>query len=348
MAEVKSGQADRFVRNPGDQYFLYLIYGPDTGLVSERADKLAASAGVDLTDPFAAIRMDADHVAADRSRLADEAHTIGMFGGRRLIRVSGATRRNLAEVVRPVLESPPVDCSIIIEAGELRRDAPLRKLVEKHRAAIAIPCYSDTQADLERMIRSDVREAGLEIDDDAVRLLAGRLGADRRASRNEIEKLILYASERDRIDCDAVEALTGDAASLAMDSVIDAACTGDLAAFHTEFGRLGESGSPPDMLVLMTLRHFQTLQLLRSRMEAPGGNPVSAIQSLRPPVHFSRRDSLQKSLSIWNAEMVERALARLDRAVLDCRANAALSSSLAGTALLALAVEAAKRMRRKN
>lgn len=348
MAEVKSAQADRFVKSPDDKYSTFLIYGPDTGLVSERADQLAANAGVDLSDPFNVIRLDADAVAADRARLVDEANTIAMFGGKRLIRVSGTTRRNLVDSIKPVLAQPPDDCRIIIEAGELRRDAPLRKLVEKSAAAVAIPCYSDTAADLERLIRTDVRDAGLQIDDETCHLLASRLGADRRASRNEIEKLVLYCSERGRIDSAAVETLTGDAANLAVDQIIDAAMIGDIARFHSEFGRLTESGTPADMLVVMTLRHFQMLQQVRGRMAKQGANAQSVIGSMRPPIHFSRRNALQKGLVIWDAEMIERALNRLDQAALECRANAVLASSLAGTALLAITVEAAKHVRRSS
>ena len=105
MAALKGTEADRAITKPDNAYRVILLYGPDTGLVSERAERLARATGVDVSDPFSTIRLDADTIAEDRSRLSDEAFTVGMFGGERLIRVSGQTRRNLAEAVKPVLEA---------------------------------------------------------------------------------------------------------------------------------------------------------------------------------------------------------------------------------------------------
>ena len=52
MAEIKSQQADSFVAKPDPAFRTFLFYGPDSGLVSERADTLCAGLGVDLSDPF--------------------------------------------------------------------------------------------------------------------------------------------------------------------------------------------------------------------------------------------------------------------------------------------------------
>ena len=46
-----------------------------------------ASAVDDPTDPFSLVRMDGDDLAAEPSRLVEEAMTVPLFGGRRAIRV---------------------------------------------------------------------------------------------------------------------------------------------------------------------------------------------------------------------------------------------------------------------
>ena len=81
MAQVKAHEVDRYLSKPDQKHRIFLIYGPDTGLVSERATLLAKASGADLADPFATIKMDADDAAADPARIADEAHTVSMFGG---------------------------------------------------------------------------------------------------------------------------------------------------------------------------------------------------------------------------------------------------------------------------
>ena len=49
---VKSHEADRYVASPPKGLTLALVYGPDAGLVQERAEKLLKSVVPDLTDAF--------------------------------------------------------------------------------------------------------------------------------------------------------------------------------------------------------------------------------------------------------------------------------------------------------
>src|SRR5438128_383605 len=133
MATIQARAADAFVRKPDAQYAVVLVYGPDTGLVSERVKAVLAASVDDAADPFQMVRVDGDDIAADPARLADEAFTIPLFGGRRAIWVR-AGGRNLAPAVDPLLASPPPDCRVVIEGGDWKKSNPLIGLVEKSRA----------------------------------------------------------------------------------------------------------------------------------------------------------------------------------------------------------------------
>jgi DNA polymerase-3 subunit delta len=346
MAEIKSGEADRFVDRPDPAIVTFLLYGPDTGLVGERADRLAANAGVDLSDPFSLIRLDADLAAADPGRLSDEANTISMFGGKRLIRISGVTRRNLAAALKPVIDAPPSDCRIIVEAGDLKRDSALRRMAEKGASSAAIPCYPDDARALDALIRSVLESEGLRIDRDALTLLRSSLGGDRRASRSEIAKLALYCSGRESVTSADVAAIVSDVSAPELDALIDAAATGDIATVDSLVSRLEETGISPDMAMVFCLRHFQQLHALRSRMDAGRIAAGDVIGQTRPPLHFSRKAAFTTALSVWSAERLERILARLEKATLDCRARPGIAAALASSTFLALATMARAASRR--
>ena len=346
MAEIKSPQADSFVAKPDLSYRTFLFHGPDSGLVSERADLLCAGLGVDLKDPFAFVRLDAD-IAAEQGRLADEAGTIAMFGGSRLIRVSGTTRRNLADAVKPVLEQPPQDCHIVIEAGDLKKDSQLRRLVTRSASSVAIACYPDNDAALDRLIDVELAAAGLKMEPEARQILRSRIGSDRRASRNEIAKLTLYCHGRERISASDVLEVVGDVSQLATDDVVDAAIGGELTKLQTLLGRLFVSGAAPDMVILAALRQFQALQLARHRIDTERKPASAVVAEMRPPIFFQRRNAFLAALGLWNGEAIARALTRLDKAAFDARASSGLGQSLAATALIAIALEAARSRRRR-
>src|ERR1700754_796057 len=130
MVAIKTQDADAFVARPNPAQPIVLVFGPDAGLVHERAEKLITASDADVNDPFALVRLEGDALASEPSRLAEEAHTVPLFGGKRAVWVKAGSR-NFASAVETVLATPPADCRIVIEAGDLRRTAPVRSLCEK-------------------------------------------------------------------------------------------------------------------------------------------------------------------------------------------------------------------------
>lgn len=340
MVALKTSEIDRYLARPDQLRRVILIHGRDTGLVMERAEALARATGVDLGDPFATIRLDADEVAADRGRLADEAFTVGMFGGERLIRVSGSTRRNLADAVKPVVDSPPSDAWIIIEAGELDSRSALRKLFEKAQTATAIACYQDDDKALEQLIAQEIRDAGLQIDHESVIHLKSLLGNDRMASRNELRKLALYCGDSGTVSIDDINAIVSDASAFSANDVIDAAACGDLASLEDNFQRVLDEGLSADMLLVFALRHFQLLHETKSMMLERRMGAASAVGAMKPPVYFKRRNRIVEALDSFSLDSMSQQLDRLEHSSFEARRNPLLGRSIAGTALLAIALTA--------
>ncbi|EFL89694.1 DNA polymerase III subunit delta [Ahrensia sp. R2A130] len=350
MAQLKASEADRRIaamEKSGPDHALYLIYGPDHGLAFERASRIAKSSGADMEDAFATVRLDADDAASDPSRLADEAHTVSMFGGKRLIWVRGTTRKNLLKAVEPLLALPPEDAVVIIETGDLKKTAALRSRIEKSPHALAVPCYADGGAAVSQLVADMVQQAGKTIDRETARALVDLLGGDRLASRGEIDKLLLYTGEDREITMDHVSTIVGDAASLAIDSVVDAAATGDMAKMEKTTKRLLAQGTAPFLIINACLRHFQMLHMARARMASSRQDAGSIIGGLRPPINFQRKDAVVRALRLWSGPDLEKTSRRLDAVLLECRSNAALEQPLLMTMLLAITRQA-QRLSRLN
>src|SRR3982750_1250327 len=210
MVALRGKEIDAFLARPDLGRPIILLYGPDAGLVRKRAEALLASAVDDPNDPFSLVKLDGDELSAEPSRLVDEALTIPLFGGRRAIRVRAGSR-SFASGVDALADSPLKDCRVVIEAGELRPESPLRKACERAKTAVAIGCYPDTERDLAKLIEDELRVANLRIAPDARASLVSLLGGDRQASRNELRKLVLYAHGAREVTLDDVLAVVADA-----------------------------------------------------------------------------------------------------------------------------------------
>ncbi len=341
MTAIKASEVDRYIARPDAGAPILLVFGPDAGLVRERVDTLVRASVEDPNDPFALARIEGDELAANPSRLVEEAHTVPLFGGRRAVLVKAGSR-NIAAAVESVIAAPSAECRVIIEAGDLRKSAPLRALCEKAKVAAALPCYADGARDLARLIDDEMGAAKLAIAPDARAALTALLGGDRLASRGEIRKLALYAQGRERVELADVLAVVSDASDLALDGVLDAAFAGDTRAVESEFGKARAGGASPAAIISAAIRHVANLH--KMRLAVDGGDSVDfAMQRGAPPVHFTRKEAVGKALRAWEGARLLRALAQLADASLEARRNAPLAEAIAQRALLSIAVGARRR-----
>ena len=341
MVALSGKDVDSFLARPDPGRPIILLYGPDSGLVRERADALMASAVDDPNDPFSLVRLDGDELAAEPSRLVDEAMTVPLFGGRRAIRVKAGSR-SFASGVETLTDSPIKDCRIVIEAGELRPEAPLRKTCERAKNAVAIACYPDTERDLAKLIDDELRLSNLKIAQDARATLMSLLGGDRQASRNELRKIVLYAHGQREITLDDVMAVVSDASDFKLDPIVDGAFAGQPAMVESEFAKAMIAGTYPGLIISAAQRQVAALHKAALLMEG-GASASSAAESGFPRLHFSRKNVVETALRNFSATRLVQVMDQLATAALDVRKQSSLAAVIAQRALMSIAANARRR-----
>lgn len=336
MAEIKAHEFDQFIKRRARDHRIFLVYGPDRGLVSERAADLAKITGVSTDDAFSFMRLDATDLSGNPGRLFDEAYSTGLFGGEKLIWIKGAgTDKGLAEALAALGEKAPENAWIIIEAGDLKKGANLRKAAETAAAAIAIPCYADDTKSLNALIDEELTSFQLRIDSDARQALLESLGGDRIASRGEIRKLALYAMGEPIIRLQHVLDIIGDASAISADDAVDAILQGDKAGFLHATQKVIASKTSVFLILQGCLRQFQLLDVMRSDMEARKISAADALNQHARSLHFRRRPIVENALRSWTAAAISTELNRLQSAILQTRQRAALEDTIAMQTLLA-------------
>lgn len=348
MAQKKAHEVDSWLARPDPKAAIVLIYGPDRGLVAERARAFAARTELPLDDPFSVVRLEGSEVERDSGRLLDEARTVPMFSSRRMLWVRNAAgQKALADDVKALCAEPPRDAIILIEAGDLKKGAALRTTVEGCDWAMALPCYADEARSIDQVIDEEMQKAGMQLSMEARQALRKNLGGDRLASRGEIQKLVLYAMGSKQIELEDVKALIGDVSGISFDDAIDAVLEGKIEVFDTIFTRHTQTGAHPFLMLAAAMRQFQAIQLMRGAMGNGARNAAAIVAAARPPVFFSRRKIVEGAIERWNEAALTRALARLQDAVLQTRRRPDLAGAIARQALLGIAVESARLRQRR-
>jgi DNA polymerase-3 subunit delta len=335
--KLSGSRIESFLRRPDPGICSVLLYGPDAGLVRERAEILARSVCPDLHDPFRVAELTAAALAADPARLADEAAQISLMGGRRVVRVREAGDA-LAPLVARFLAAPTGDSLVVVEAGDLPARSALRRVFDDAPAAAAIGCYPDNARDLAAMIREACAEHRIRISRDAQDFLVGHLGGDRLLTRAELEKLTLYAGDDGRVELDDARAVVADSALLSLDDAVFAAVEGDAAALDRSLARVFQEGGSAVTVIRALLRHLQRLHLLAARI-AGGLSVDEAVRGARPPIFFKEQDSWRRQLARWNEGRLRDALDRVAEAEFRMKLTGLPAETICREAMFGLAHE---------
>ena len=323
--KIPAGQVERFVKAPNPKTPVVLVYGPDEGLVRERVDRLIRTVLDDPKDPFRLSDLAADQVKSDPGLLVDEARSLCLMGGRRVVRVRQAGDA-LRTACKNLLALDAIDALVVIEGGELGGGSSLRKMIEQAKNAAALPCYRDEGRDLASLIDQLLAERRLKVDREARAYLIEHLGGDRAVTRAELDKLALYVapdaggpdSGSAEVGLDVVAAVVGDSAAVGLDDLAHATTLGDEVHVQRCLNRLLGEGQAPVRLIRTLINHVTRLRRLALLMER-GDSIDRAISQARPPIHFRRKGDVKTALRRWTGRHLGAAQAKLLETEIACK-----------------------------
>lgn len=317
--KVAANRIEGFLRKPHDGLVAALFFGPDDGLVRERARALAKGLVGDLSDPFRVSELSGTDVKADPPALIDAARQLPMTGERAVVFVREATD-GVAETLAQVLEGDGGGNLVVVEAGNLAKSSSLRKLFEKAANAAAVGCYADDARGLAGVVAETLERHGLKADAEARAFLAANLGSDRLVSRSELEKLALYCQGKGTVTLEDAMAAVGDSTAMSLETLVFAVTGGDQRALDRAFERAMVEGTSPVRILRFLQNHLQRLHFARA-MVAAGETPEKAMAKLRPPVFFKFASPFRAQLRQWRPEGLAQALALATEAEVDCKST---------------------------
>lgn len=320
---------------------LYLLHGPDDA--ASRA--LAARLGTALGRDAERIDLSAQMLKGDPARLADEAASISLFGGRRWIRVEPTTD-DAAEAIAALLEAPAAGNPVAAIAGTLRKDSKLLKLVQGSKAALSHASYLPEGRDADQLVTGMSRDLGLELRPDVARRLAAATGGDRALIASELEKLALYldaAPDQPRpVDHATLDALGAASEEGDLSRLSHAVFGGQPGRTDAELARLAGEGIEGITILRALGRRALQLAQLRGQM-AQGESIDRVMETAGRAIFWKERDQITQELARWTPERLATAVERLAQAERQVKAPGYPGHALVEQELLAISRAAERR-----
>ena len=320
---------------PEPKYRAYLFYGHDDGLVRERARTIALHFTDQLDDPFSVSNLSSQDVSADKACLPDSLNALPALGGLRLVMLSGIGSE-MTEAIKIGFESLHEQARLVIQARDVNTRHALVKFCDQHPSCASIGCYQDEDRSLIELAQDIFKRNHIQVSRDALVLLTSRLGDDRAISRQEIEKLALFAGLNGRLTEADIHNALGDSSALTQEQITFAILTGNVQKFKRFYFRSQYDGEPPISLLRQILSLFKNMLSAKLKIEAGQTNAV-ALSSFKPPLHFKTKPVVTAQLSKWTSVQLNEIINRLITAEIQMKTTATVNpSTLTGQTLLGI------------
>ena len=99
MSALKAHEVERFLLRPDVSEGVFLVYGPDAGLVRESAQRLVRQFGGADAGGMNLVTLEGNELDADPGRLAVEAKTASLFGDKHMYGPEGISFYTRGKVV---------------------------------------------------------------------------------------------------------------------------------------------------------------------------------------------------------------------------------------------------------
>jgi len=255
---------------------IYLIVGDDEAEMSRLTAELSTLVEDELR-AFNLERIYAGEKGGSPASIVESSRTLPMMGDRRVVvvlraeRILKPKRRGKAleeddgeeegeppsdhDVLEAYVRSPEPLTTLVLVAADLDRSRKLYKSLSKQ--ATIVECWGlrpsrDAKVDLrqvartaEALVKQIVAGAGHQIDPAASRLIAERAGTDIATLRGDLDRLLLYAAGKPKIDLTDVQAVVSGETAQDDWAVTNAIQKGDTAEALRQIGLAMESGGIP-------------------------------------------------------------------------------------------------------
>jgi len=319
----------------------YLLYGPDEAGSRALAERLGAAMGADAER----IDLTSTGLKSDPARLADEAASISLFGGKRWIRLEPATD-DAVDAVQALLEAPAAGNPVAAIGGALRKDSKLVKLVQASKAALSHQSWVPEGRNAAALVVEVGRELGLQVRNEVAARIASACNGDRALISRELEKMALYldaAPERLRpLEQETLDALGAAMEEGDLSKLANAVFSGQPGQADAELARLATEGIE-DIPVLRALAR-RALQLAQLRAQMAEGESIDRVmETAGKAIFWKEKPVIQGQLQRWTPDALVTAITRLAEAERQVKAPGHIGSALVEEEVLAISRFAARR-----
>ena len=172
-------------------YNFFLLYGENTGLKNDIKDMIRHEIK-EKDSVIDTLSLYENEILNDEENFYNFVYSGSLFSNKKIVTIFDATDK-IIKKISDVYEKIPKDTFLIIFSSILEKKSKLRIFFEKEKKTICIPCYLDSERDLEIIAQTNLRKNIIFLSKESLNLLIEKSNSDRDNLKNELNKIIAYS-----------------------------------------------------------------------------------------------------------------------------------------------------------
>ena len=298
------------------KYNFFLLYGENLGL--KKDIRKFIKTGIEQGSNNAEILfLYEDEILDDEENYYNLIYTGSLFSNKKIITIYEATDK-IIKKISDIYDKYPENVFLIIFSGILEKRSKLRNFFEANKKAICIPCYLDSEKDLEVIAQLELKKNNIMLSQEAINLLIEKSNSDRNNLRNEIGKIHSYSLNKKKLELTDIISLINFSGDYKSDIFINECLCGNITQYKKIISELYVNTVNQILLLRILSNKIQRLIKIKAK-ENKSNNVDNLINAIKPTVFWKEKPLLKKQLSIWSLNNLKKIIDEINNIELLCK-----------------------------
>lgn len=304
------------------KYNFFLLYGENLGL--KKDIRKFIKTGIEQgTNDAEILFLYEDEILDNEENFYNLIYAGSLFSNKKIITIYEATDK-IIKKISDIYDKYPENIFLIIFSEILEKRSKLRNFFEKNKKTICVPCYLDSEKDLEVIAQLELKKNNIILSQEAINLLIEKSNSDRNNLRNEIEKIHSYSLNKKKLNLTDIISLINFSGDYKSDIFINECLCGNTKQYKKIISELYVNTMNQILLLRILSNKIRRLIKIKAK-ENKSNNVDNLINAVKPTVFWKEKPLLKKQLSIWSLNNLKKMIDEINNIELLCKKNPQIS-----------------------
>tara|TARA_Y100000816_G_scaffold291891_1_gene284833 strand:- start:1639 stop:2625 length:987 start_codon:yes stop_codon:yes gene_type:complete len=301
---------------------LILFYGENLGLINEFKKKI-----IDQNKHTHILRFTQEEILKNEDNFLSELYNTSLFKNQKIFFVYDANDK-ISKLITNILPNIGEN-KIFLFSDVLEKKSKLRNFFEKEKTTDIIPCYTDNEISIKKIISNSLKEFR-GVSQQILNIIYKSCNNDRMKLYNEIDKIKAYFSEKFINDKDLIELLNV-SENENFNYIKDSTLNGNRKKTNELLNNTILEREKSIFYISTINKRLENLKIVSQKKDV---NIEKAVTELRPPIFWKDKPNFIQQARLWNVNKINVALKKTYDVELKIKSNSNLDNKIVMKKLL--------------